>query len=432
MRALCFNVMLVAGVSTLIFNGNPLLRYDAYYILADLIEVPNLSQQAARYWGYLAERYLLLVDDAVSPASSRSESLWFLFYGLASTIYRLLVTIAIALFIGTRFFFVGVVLALWAGTMMAVMPIVRVLRLLQARPSLRERRGRVALVAGTLALLALFVSVLVPVPTRVQAEGVVWLPEQATLRAGANGFFSRFEAEPGRVVKSGQPLLTSFDPTLDARLRGLEARVAELAANYQIEFVNDRSRADIAREQLALERDTLERDLLHARGLNIAAATDGVFTVPQASDMPGRYYHQGEILGYVIGAARPVVRVLVEQSVIDGIGVGTRSIEMRVAGDAGRIITGHIARQVPAGGEEAPSRALLSQGGGRIAADPRDPQGRRALERVFQLDVEPDGPIGPAGLYGQRVYVRFDLAHEPLARQWFAGLRRLFLAHFSV
>ena len=431
-RALCFNVMLVAGVSTLIFNGNPLLRYDAYYILADLIEVPNLSQQAARYWGYLAERYLLLVDDAVSPASSRSESLWFLFYGLASTIYRLLVTIAIALFIGTRFFFVGVVLALWAGTMMAVMPIVRVLRLLQARPSLRERRGRVALVAGTLALLALFVSVLVPVPTRVQAEGVVWLPEQATLRAGANGFFSRFEAEPGRVVKSGQPLLTSFDPTLDARLRGLEARVAELAANYQIEFVNDRSRADIAREQLALERDTLERDRLHARGLNIAAATDGVFTVPQASDMPGRYYHQGEILGYVIGAARPVVRVLVEQSVIDGIGVGTRSIEMRVAGDAGRIITGHIARQVPAGGEEAPSRALLSQGGGRIAADPRDPQGRRALERVFQLDVEPDGPIGPAGLYGQRVYVRFDLAHEPLARQWFAGLRRLFLAHFSV
>ena len=47
LRAVCFNVMLVAGVSTLIFNGNPLLRYDAYYILADLIELPNLAAQSA-------------------------------------------------------------------------------------------------------------------------------------------------------------------------------------------------------------------------------------------------------------------------------------------------------------------------------------------------------------------------------------------------
>jgi putative peptide zinc metalloprotease protein len=431
-RALCFNVMLVAGVSTLIFNGNPLLRYDAYYILADLIEVPNLAQQSARYWGYLAERYVLRVDDAVSPAGSRSESLWFLFYGLASTVYRLMVTIAIALFIGTRFFFVGVVLALWAGTMMAVMPLVRVLRHLQARPSLRERRGRVAVIGGALAALALLFVLVVPVPMRVQAEGVVWLPEQATLRAGANGFFRRFEAEPGLAVKAGQPLLASFDPSLEARLRGLEARVAELEANYQIEFVSDRSRADIAREQLALERDALARDQLRARGLSVAAATDGVFTVMQASDMPGRYYHQGEVLGYVLGVARPVVRVLVDQSVVAGIAHGTRSIEIRVAGDAGHVVTGRIVRQVPAGGDEAPSRALLSQGGGRIAADPRDPQGRRTLERVFQLDVEPDGPIGPSGLYGERVYVRFDLTHEPLARQWYASLRRLFLAHFSV
>jgi putative peptide zinc metalloprotease protein len=431
-RALCFNVMLVAGVSTLIFNGNPLLRYDAYYILADLIEIPNLAQQSARYWGYLAERYLLRVDDAVSPAGSRSESLWFLFYGLTSTIYRLLVTIAIALFIGTRFFFVGVVLALWAGTMMAVMPLVRVLRHLQARPSLRERRGRVTLIGGALALLlALFIG-LVPVPMRVQAEGVVWLPEQATLRAGANGFLSRFEVEPGRAVKAGQVLLASFDPTLDARLRGLEARVAELEANYQIEFINDRSRADIARDQLELERDALARDQLRARGLKVAAASDGVFTVTQANDMPGRYYHQGDVLGYVLGVAKPVVRVLVEQAVVDAIARGTRSIEIRVTGNAATILTGRILRQVPAGGDETPSRALLSQGGGRIAADPRDPQGRRTLERVFQLDVEPDAPIGPTGLYGQRVFVRFDLAREPLARQWYASLRRLFLSHFSV
>src|SRR5689334_4820421 len=58
-RAALFNLMLIAGVSTVIFNGNPLLRYDAYYILCDLIEMPNLSARALRYWAYLAERYAL-------------------------------------------------------------------------------------------------------------------------------------------------------------------------------------------------------------------------------------------------------------------------------------------------------------------------------------------------------------------------------------
>ena len=431
-RALCFNVMLVAGVSTLIFNGNPLLRYDAYYILADLIEIPNLAQQSARYWGYLAERYVLRVHDASSPANCRSEAAWFAFYGIASTFYRLLVTIAIALFIATRFFFIGVVLALWAATMMAVVPVFKAFRLMQARPSLRERQRVALLAGGAVAGLVVAFIVWVPVPMRVQAEGVVWLPEQATLRAGAAGFFSRFDAPPGSAVKAGQPLLASHDPTLAARLRGLEARVAELEATYSQEFVNDRVRADIVREQLVLEQDALEHARGRARGLTLAAPADGVFTVVQANDMAGRYYRQGEVLGYVLGVSRPVVRVLVEQAVVDAIARGTRGIELRAAGVPGNIMAGRIVRQVPAGSDEAPSRALVSQGGGRIAADPRDPQGRHTLERVFQIDVEPAAPFGLEGLYGQRVYLRFDLLPEPLAQQWYGGLRRLFLAHFSV
>jgi putative peptide zinc metalloprotease protein len=50
-RALAFDAMVVAGVSTLVFNGNPLLRYDGYYVLADLLEIPNLARRATRYWG---------------------------------------------------------------------------------------------------------------------------------------------------------------------------------------------------------------------------------------------------------------------------------------------------------------------------------------------------------------------------------------------
>jgi putative peptide zinc metalloprotease protein len=431
-RAVCFNVMIVAGVSTLVFNGNPLLRYDAYYILSDLTELPNLAQQSTRYWGYLVEHYVLRVHDAASPAQTGSERAWYGFYGIASTFYRLLVTLAIALFIGAQFFFIGVVLALWAVVMMAVVPVVKAVRHLQGRPSLRERRGAVlAWGGGGLGLLLLLVCFL-PLPFRTQAEGVVWLPEQATLRAGANGFFSRFEAAPGSVVKAGQALALSYDPALDAQLRLLEARVAELEASFNSEFVNDRARAEIVREQLALERDSLVRAQERSRGLTVAAGSDGVFTVPQPADMPGRHYRKGEVLGYVLGDVQPVVRVVVEQALVGDVAGATEAVALRLASDLGRVRSGHIVRQVPAGGDEAPSRALVSPGGGRIAADPRDPQGRKTLERIFQIDVAFNDAATVAGAYGQRVYVRFDLRPEPLAAQWYRSLRRLFLHHFNV
>ncbi|HET9823426.1 MAG TPA: hypothetical protein VFQ16_16545 [Burkholderiaceae bacterium] len=431
-RAVCFNVMIVAGVSTLIFNGNPLLRYDAYYILADLIELPNLAQQSARYWGYLAERYMLRVHDAVSPAHTRAEAAWFGFYGISSTLYRIFVTIAIALFIGSQFFFIGVVLALWALVMMAVVPVVKAVRHLQARPSLRERRSAVLAWGGSALAVALAAVLWLPMPYRTQAEGVVWLPEQALLRAGAGGFFTDFDAAPGSRVRAGQPLLASYDPTLNAQLRLQEARVSELEASFNSEFVNDRARAEVVREQLNLEREALERVRERARGLQLAAGVDGVFTVPQPADMPGRYYKKGEVLGYVLGEVQPVVRVVLEQAVVDGVGLSTRGVALRLADEVGRVREGHIVRQVPAADDEAPSRALVAQGGGRIANDPRDPQGRRTLERIFQVDVAFAQPLERPGSFGQRVFVRFDMQPQPLAVQWYRALRRLFLNHFSV
>jgi putative peptide zinc metalloprotease protein len=432
LRALLFNVMLVAGVSTIVFNGNPLLRYDAYYILADLIELPNLAAQSARYWGYLIQRHVLRLRDVSSPAHTRSERAWFAAYGLLSAIYRMLVTVAIALFIGTRFFFIGVILALWAVAMMVVTPLAKSLRALSAVPETQERRGRVyGTVAGVLGVLLLVLAA-VPVPFRTQADGVVWLPEQAIVRAGAPGFFRAFDTAPGTVVEPGTPLTRSVDPALDAQVRLLQARVDELEASYAAEFVNDRARAEIVREQLEHERVQFERAIERARGLQVAAAVRGRFTVQQAADLPGRHLRQGEVIGFVIGDEPPVVRVALDQASVEVVARSTRGVQLRLAGATDVEYEGRILRQVPAGRGEVSSLVLAAGGGGRIATDPRDPQGRRTLERVFELDVGFASPP-PASLpFGHRVHLRFDHPPEPLASQAWRALRRLFLRHFDV
>jgi putative peptide zinc metalloprotease protein len=431
-RAVCFNVMFIAGISTLIFNGNPLLRYDAYYILADLVELPNLAAQSARYWGYLLKRYLFRLREMESPAQTRSERLWFGFYGITSAVYRVFVALAIALFVGTQFFFIGVLLAIWAVIMMTVVPVGKAIKALAAVPETRERSGRVW---GTaLASVAVIVAVVgfVPLPHRTVAQGVVWLPEQSIVRAGAPGFFRAFETPPGSAVEPGTVLARSVDPALDAEVRLLQARVDELEASYAAEFVADRTRAEIVRDQLQHAHAALERSHQRAQGLVVAAATRGRFTAPRGSDLPGRHLQQGGVIGYVLGDAPPVVRVVLDQAAVDKVTTATHEVQVRRASELRQIWPGRVVRQVPAGLDEVPSAALTPTGGGNIAVDPRDPKGLRTLERVFQLDVEVDALAGRELRYGERVHLRFAHEPAPLAAQLWPALRRLFLRHFNV
>lgn len=115
-HAIAYNTMLIGTVSTLLFNGNPLLRFDGYYILSDAIETPNLGSRSSNYIGYLIQRYLFGVSDAKSPASSTGERVWFMLYGIASFCYRMFIIAVIIVFVAGKFFIIGVAIAVWGSS----------------------------------------------------------------------------------------------------------------------------------------------------------------------------------------------------------------------------------------------------------------------------------------------------------------------------
>ncbi len=429
-RSLAFNVMLVAGVSTLVFNGNPLLRYDGYFILADLTETPNLAARATRCWGYLAERWLFGVADAEPPAATRAERLWLLAYSAASFGYRMLVSVAIVLFIAGEFFFIGVVLALWAGVAMLLLPIFRSLSQLGRNPRLSAVRGRAIGVSAVLIALLLIVVVAVPVPLRTQTEGVLWLPEQSLVRAGGNGFQSRFLVAPGAMVRHGEPLAEAVSPLLTAQREVAQARVAELQASVDAQFVGNRAEAEITRQQLVREEAALVSLDERLAALIVTSPSEGRFIVPRADDQDGRFHKKGELLGYVVDPLHPRVRVVIPQGEVDLVSGATREVQLRRASMLEEVITGKVLRLLPGGSADLPSRALATGGGGTLAVDPRDEKGLRTLQRSFQIELElpPDG----LSLYGGRVFVRFEHPPEPLAAQAWRGLRQLFLSRFHV
>ena len=136
----------------------------------------------------------------------------------------------------------------------------------------------------------------VPMPYHTEAEGIIWLQEEALVRADANGFISEILAQPGMHVSRGDPLIRSVDPQLIAKLRTGEAQVAEWKANYAIELLKDRTKAEMARQKLVHEEAELAATRQRAADLTVRAQTGGTFVVPQALDLPGRFYHRGDLM----------------------------------------------------------------------------------------------------------------------------------------
>jgi len=430
-RSLAFNAVMVAGVSTILFNGNPLLRYDGYYILADLLEIPNLYSRSRTYLAYCCERYLLGRKDADPPPSSNSERVWFVLYAVGSFFYRLLVVFAIAMWILEWSFYLGLLLTVpmvvaWFG-----LPAAKILHHLAASPGLR--RVRVRAVTVTLTVVALLVGLIgyVPVPSRTRAEGVVWVPEEGYVRAGADGFVERVVAQPGARVRPGEILIQTSDPVLETRLRVLRARVKELRARYDAERPADLVRAAMVREEIGYVEAELARAEEQRDALTLRSRAEGTFVLPAAEDLPGRLVKRGELLGHVVQLDRIVVRAVVSQADIDLVRKRTRAVQVRLSERLAEPLAARLVREVPAASAQLPSPALGAAGGGAIPVDPRHAEGLVAVGRLFQVDLELPSSLRLLNA-GGRVYVRFDHGREALGTQWARQLRQLFLARLDV
>jgi len=428
-RSLAYNAMVVAGISTVLFNANPLLRYDGYYILSDLIEIPNLAQRATRYWGYLVDSFVFRNDRLPEFAATAGERVWLLLYAPASFFYRIMVLFAIALFIASEYLAVGVAIAMWGLFTGIALPVGKALWQVFGRPRPQRQRAVIATSAFILATsIALF---LIPAPLYTTTEGVVWLPESANVRAGTSGFVRRLLVEPGQDVTVDQALVESSEPTLKSGIEVLQARVAELETRLATERFTDRVKADITTTELGHARAELATATERATRLIARSRGEGVFAIVNPQDLPGRFVKEGQLLGYVLPPGSRVIRATVGQDDIDLVRNRIRRTFVKLADRLDETLPARIIREVPAGRDDLPSKALGGTGGGSIPVDPRDPQGTKTLQRVFQVDIELPSDLASATAFGGRAFVRFDHHWEPVGQQIWRRVRQVVLSRFQ-
>ena len=426
-----FNIFLIGGISSLFFNGNPLLKYDGYYILADAVDIPNLYQRSAQYWQYLIKRYLFGLRDAVSPVTAPGEASWFAVYSVLSLVYRLGILWFIISVVTDKFFYMGLVLASWMITLQILMPLHRGLHYLLASPALQKKRHR-ALVSTSIVVIAL-VAVLgfMPIPSHTLSQGVVWQPDEVRLRAEHDGFVKSLMVENNQAVEVGTPLLSLHDPFLQSEEKIATARVRELEARYRASRAENPIRASIDQEELLVAVSELEFIREKADAMSVDAFKRGELVLIEADDLPGRFLRKGDLLGYIIDEEKPTIRMAVSQDHIGQLRQAVTGIKVRFANDPDREFDARILRQAPEATNRLPSAALATTGGGPFMVTGDSENRMETREKVFLVDLEPDFQGHDVPL-GTRAWVRVSHGSEAIASQWYRRLRQVFLRQFNV
>ena len=176
---LCLNLMVICSVSTVVFNGNPLMRYDGYYVLADWIEIPNLRDRANRYIQNLAMEYCLGIEVPPEQYMEPWRRFLFLTFAVVSYVYRWVIKFVILKFMATflkpyKLEVVSELLAVGALASMVGWPMYRLIKNVSKRGRLPDMKPIRVAISATLVASALFVVFFIPMPvTRVRQHGLV-------------------------------------------------------------------------------------------------------------------------------------------------------------------------------------------------------------------------------------------------------------------
>ena len=430
-RSLAYNALVLASVTTILFNANPLLRYDGYYILADWVEIPNLGTRSTQYWKYLAERYLLNVAKSEPPPSTIGERRWFIGYAPLAFAYRMFVLFGIALFVAQQYFIVGILLAIWGLVASLGLPWFKIGRALLTEPRFAARSTRIRAVLGGAFLGIYLLLFVMPMPYHTHAEGVLRLPEQALLRAEAAGFVTRALARPGDSLRPGDAVVESVNAELASELEIQLAKLEEIRARYDAAWGVKPAEASQLEEAMRREQASLDRLRERMARLTLRAGAVGKLLLEHPDDLPGRFLEKGEVVGYLVGSYVPVVRVVVGQEDVDQVRLATRDVVVKLPQNIVATWPARLLREVPAAGHELPSAALGQRGGGDVVLDPSDEEGTKTLQSVFEFELSLQ-QAAPAEYLGSRVHVRFEHPATPLGVRAWRGIRRLFLSQFHV
>lgn len=433
---LAYNTMLIASVSTILFNANPLLRYDGYYILSDYWEIPNLQRKSSEYTLGLIKRHIFRVKQQ-QPLPTPMQRAQLFVYAITSSCYRVFISLAIAYMLfyalPQEIRIVGLLMGAGSLIMFLFVPLFKGLKYLSTDPELHRKRARAWAFSGAVAAAVVVAIGVINFPVTVRAEGMIEAGMRSKVFIETPGFVEEIKVRDGDWVEAGQVILVlanrqeatelarQQDDLALTELQILDARSSDPAA-YKV-YLERKKRLTTIYEQ---QKDRVDR-------LIIRAPISGKVVAPEISNLHGAYLPPSQEVAQIAQEGELEAFVLIENSERQRLdAAGKYETELRVVGDIDTIVKVKDNKNItilPAAKREVRSPSMTHAGGGAQVPDQSDPSRPATATPQFEARIRfpNNNPTTGDPYYpGQRVYVRFKTENpEPLAVQWYRWFRQL-------
>ena len=430
---LAYNMMFIASVSTVLFNINPLLRFDGYYILSDVLDLPNLHTRATRHLRHLVEHYLFGVRQSLSPSESLKESFWLSTFGVLSGIYRVVVFTGIILFVADKFLLIGVLMAVICVISWGIVPLFRLFVYLTSNQRLARNRPRAIAASAAMIVFVVFAVGVIPFPNRFRAPGVVEAVQNVKVMNEVAGYVRTINMPSGQLVAAQTPLLTLSNHELELEIESTAAQLEE--TNVMLRRSLFQETADLKPLQKRLKAiESRMKDLEEQKeSLVVRARKPGIWVSPEINNLIGSWLPRGQNFGEIVNTESFMFTAVVSQD--DAANLFAEEInkaEVRIFGEAGENIDVSTYRIIPFQHEKLPSAALGWLGGGEVAVSMSDESGLQTAEPFFQIYAYLKEPHEATLMHGRSGKLRFTMNPKPLLYQWVSSLRQLLQRRYQI
>ena len=428
-NSLLLSTMFICSVNTILFNANPLLRYDGYYVASDYLEIPNLRIKSTQFFAYLFQEKVLGLEIPVQSYMPRSRRALFVTYAIASYLYRWVITFSIIFFLyhflPEKLRIISVFLALGALVPLLLMPLMQIAKFVRQPGRLRKvKKVRAAL---CFAAAAVVIAGILAIPTPLRVKGTLVLTPAKPERI--------YVEVPGRLVSLDvRDHQTVHGPGDDGEPGDILARLLNLDLAREVDDLNteiqvnemkarvyDRTSSDEPLNRV-LYRDTVDmiaEDLqpkldvaIEQQGkLILTAGRPGVVMGVPHPETTGMWMKPGDLFCEIGDPAKLEAHLLIDQSDIDLIksaGDGHKpKAWVKIYGKSRDTLIAAVDEVAKRNLEEIPPE-LSNLAGGEIATTPdQETGGARPLTTVYEAII----PIDNAAMTlhpGQRGMAKID------------------------
>ncbi|MBF0181240.1 MAG: hypothetical protein HQM03_14550 [Magnetococcales bacterium] len=432
---LAYNLIFAIWVHTFIFNLNPLMRFDGYYILSDLIEIPNLHEQAKQAFREAWSRMALSSTDHGEEEKTGRHAALLLFY-FTSNAYRIMVMFGIILFVADQYFGVGLMAAMAMTVTSFLVPMQRMLAPLK-NPLFVSRHKRLLRSGATLLTgMAMFL-LFVPVPDSRVLDGVVEAVHDTPIHAESAGIVQEVLAFPGQWVEQGSKLVLLSNPELAHELESVAAQRKQARIQESKALTEGGVDLDPIRERLrSLEASRRSLDSQLA-ALIVRSPHTGVWVPVDSHNWRGSWVGRGTELGRVIDDRQHrFVGVVRQESALALVALQGEGSTVRIEGERELAFAVEALTLVPHSQATLPSAVLTPLAGGKMPIKSNDPSGKQSVEPFFLLRanlVSQERRIhGDPPRVGRAAWIKVGLEARPLAEQGWQALRQFMQRRYAL